>query len=355
MNDDQDTVVDTKTGEVLLARREPEREVITLEHLAQVIDGDFVQSYADLLAMARRASIAMTEPEDWVLFKRGDGDGARVTAYLQDVGAQRIEDLWQIEVKPPGGVKEFPRERIAADGSDEFAWTMTGDGICHRTGKRVYAIEGVRRSDEDFVKYKKGIQREIEVRKAAFANLHGGIVRRLTGLASVSAELLEEVWKAAGQTRKKVANCAEGKGFGTKSERLGEARQADYGDPPACPKCGKKMVFRPGRDGREPFFGCSDYKTCGQKPITAKLISKPAAPTQERQAGNDTPPEPNGPKGADPTQQATVGQHKYRLQERVAGTPWAKEMLAMILKAKTFDELIDLETLIGDREKGGAH
>ena len=340
------------TGEVMPAIREPEAGIITLEHLAQVIDGDFIESYADLLGMARKASIAMTEPEDWVLFRRPsqDGEEGRVTAYLQDSGAQRIEDLWQIEVKPPGNAQEFPKERIGLpEAPDEFAWTITGDGICHRTGKKVYAIEGVRRSDEDFVKYKKGIQREIEVRKAAFANLHGGIVRRLTGLGSVSIRLLDDVWKATG-TGKTSAHCARGKGYGTQAERAGEARNVEYGDPPKCPTCQSTMVLRQGKRG--PFWGCPKYPKCEQKPIDAKPIAA-KAPEQEQddfdrveKPGEKSPPPPaNGGEN--------LGASKNKLLEMIKGKPYEKEIKTLVTKAKTSSDILDIQTLISDREKGG--
>ena len=34
----------------------------------------------------------------------------------------------------------------------------------------------------------------------------------------------------------------------------------DYGDAPACPRCGDKMAVRSGRNGR--FWGCSAFPDC---------------------------------------------------------------------------------------------
>lgn len=342
------------TGEVLPAVREPEQEgLVTLESLAQRMDGDFVENVAHILESARRASIAMTEPDDWVLFKRVDvGTGEeRSTAFLQDVGCQRLEDLWRIEVKPPRGEKDFRKERISVPASEDFAWTFVGDGVCHLTHRTVYGIEGVRRSDEDFVKYKKGIQREVEVRKAAFANLHGGIVRRLTGLGAVSTRLLQEVWDVQG-TGKKAAQCPKGKGYGSKSERLGEDKNLDYGPAPMCPKCGKTMVLRQGQRG--PFWGCPAYQTCGQKPIDAKPVgTKPPAEEQHREPGDEGPEPQGGKQQPEPAQE--LGRMKYKLQEKLAAVkqPWAQDALKEVLAAKDAQSLTDLGITIDDRLKQG--
>jgi hypothetical protein len=210
----------------------------------------------------------------------------------------------------------------------------------------ITGIEGVRRSDEDFVKYKKGIQREVEVRKAAFANLHGGIVRRLTGLGSVSTRLLQEVWDAQGKG-KKTSHCAKGKGYGSTSERLGEDKHAaDYGPAPACPKCKKTMVFREGRDGREPFWGCPDYKTCGQKPITAKKVSQNGPQSTQEPAGREPGDEPAS------EHVEKLGEKKNRLGDllKASKLPDARkqELRAAIIGAKSVEELTDVEAAIGE-------
>jgi len=345
--------VDLQTGEILPVIREEELQRVTIESLAQRMEGEYFENLGDLLAMIRSASIMQTEPEDWVLFRRPaqDGEEGRVTAFLQDVGCQRIMGMWKIEVRPPQGHADFVRARIKADDSDDFAWTTTGDGVCNLFAApiKVYNVEGVRRSDEDFVKYKKGIQKEVEVRKASFANLNGGIVRRLTGLGSVSVRLLDEVWKNQGKG-KTSAHCARGRGYGTQDSRLG-AGDVEFGDAPKCPTCGKTMVLRPGKAPRGPFWGCLGYPKCQQKPIDAKPVAKKpaAAEDAEEQHQQREPGDDSGAAGT--TQGEGIGQAKYRLQERIAGKPWQKEILAMVLKAKTLDECVDLETMISDREK----
>jgi hypothetical protein len=110
------------------------------------------------------------------------------------------------------------------------------------------------------------------------------------------------------------------------------------------------MVLRPGKGDRGPFWGCPNYQQCGQKPINAVARPKSAATPE---AGEDSPEEPGGKAGNGDDPQQAIGKIKYRLQERLAGKPWSKEILPMVLKAKTLDECVDLETLISDREKAG--
>lgn len=347
-----------REGSILPALRDPEvTPAPTIEDLL-AMEGEkgliYAQQKETLLRIMREASIRMTHPEDWVLFKRREDESGpgRVTAYLSDAGCKRIKRFWGIEVVPCDGGAEFAKEKIIDKESGIFAFVVTGDGRCHATGDRIFAEEGVRRSDEDFVKGKKGIQLEIEVRKASFANLHGGITRSLTGLGNLPATYLDDVWLKEGKG-KTTAHCAKGRGFGSQDARVGMA-DVDYGDAPTCQQkgCGRKMVLRPGKGDRGPFWGCPNYQQCGQKPINAVARPKDAAAHEngaQRQPGDE---EPEGkPLGDDPQQ--AIGKIKYRLQERIHGKPWQKEILAMVLKAKTLDECVDLETMISDREKAG--
>ena len=342
-----------ETGEVMPDQLAPrDLPAVTLESLAQLRPGDYLQNLGDLTQALRKVSIMQTEPEDWVLFRRPgqDGEEGRVTAYLQDAGCQRIMGMWKIEVMPSQGRMDFEREQIAIEGTEDFAWVTRGNGICKLWAEpqTLYNIEGVRRSDEDFVKYKKGIQKSIEVRKASFANLNGSIVRRLTGLGGVAVRLLDEVWKLEGRG-KTSANCARGKGYGTQAERLGEARDVEYGDPPKCPTCQRKMVLRHGKKG--PFWGCPGYPKCEQKPIDAKPIPQTQSQAQEPEGAE---PEPKG-KAENGNQE--LGKHKWQLQEKlttVKDQKWAKETLKLVLAAKTENELLDIETTIKDKLEGGA-
>jgi len=302
---------------------------VTLEALARLDKGtglNIIEAGVEILTNLRRASIALTDPEDWLLFRRPDG---RVTAYLSDDGCYRIDPIWMIDVLPPGGADRFEFEELK-DG-DDFAFVVKGNGYCKRTGASAIGVEGVRRSDEDFVREKKGIQKKVEVRKAAFANLHGGIVRKLTGLKNLALTELDSVWTSQGKN-KTSANCAQGRGFGTQAERHGDLNKGDYGPTPSCPTCKKQMRLIAGRDGREPFWGCPDYKTCQQKPITAKKVAQ-----AQREPGDDSHSE--GP---------SLGDEKNRLTELLRSKdkiPQSRrtELQSAITKAKKVEDLVDVE------------
>jgi len=97
------------------------------------------------------------------------------------------------------------------------------------------------------------------VRKAARANLDGGVTRELAGMKSVPVEEIAAAWEG---TPKKIEACRHGRGFGTRDERLGaRSEKAPDVDPPVCPHCGSTGVFREGKNGRPGFYGCPKYKT----------------------------------------------------------------------------------------------
>jgi hypothetical protein len=112
---------------------------------------------------------------------------------------------------------------------------------------------------------KKGAQLELDVRKAARANLDGNITRELAGLKNVPLQELETAWAG---TSKNSAKCHYGRGFGTQKEREGaRVHEGDKTDDPGpnCPKCGSKMYYREAgttNSGREypAFWGCSNFK-----------------------------------------------------------------------------------------------
>ena len=321
-----------------------EQEPVTLQALAKLDSGQGLErmnTAIDILTNVRRASIAITDPEDWLLFRRPDG---RVTAYLSDDGCYRIEPIWRISVMPPGDADKFTFEEIKD--AEDFAFVVSGNGYCKLTGASAIGVEGVRRSDEDFVREKKGIQKKIEVRKAAFANLHGGIVRKLTGLKNLALTELDSVWSAQGKN-KSSAHCAQGRGFGSASERAGIAKD-EYGEAPICPKCQSKMRFFAGKDGREPFWGCGNYKTCGQKPITAKKQAQAPAPVSQeaasRESGDEPAEKPNG---------ETLPQKKNRLLETLRSKdklPESRrsELTKAITSAKKVEDLIDVEAALNE-------
>lgn len=304
---------------------------------------DVISARIEILNTLRRASIKITNPEDWLLFRSPDG---RVTAYLQDCGCERIRPLWGIDITPTN------TDRIGMD-DGQFLYVITGNGLSHVTKKTAIGIEGSRSSTDDFISGKLGAQRELAVRKAARANLDGSIVRELTGLSIVPIEELQDAWN---NTNKKTDNCRLGRGFGSQTERHGAVKTAgEYGEAPKCPGCGSTMKFFAGRDGREPFWGCPDYKSCGTKPITAK--KRPITNSQEAGSAN-APEQSNESNGGGNAAKKTaskvgIGDVKNELLQKIKFMTEVdkKEFYASIASAKDMDALYVIGNAIDERLK----
>lgn len=231
-----------------LASLEKDRGVAIIEQRLQIFQ------------TMRVASIALTMPNDWTLFKDLDG---RETGFLGDQGCDRIKKLWGIQVNNLG-----PMTKIEdADHPGEFAFSITGDGSCGLTGEAVFEMQGVRYSTERYATEKpEGLQRIIAVQKAARANLDGGITRELAGMKSVPIEELDRAWA---DSWKKSSMCNKGRGYGSSAERKGST--ADHGLAPAeYPICDACLALNPpktstmaykkeGKDG--PFWYCPNWKT----------------------------------------------------------------------------------------------
>jgi len=252
--------IDTETGEVTpprqLALRSPQIPV-TLSELA-ALKGEataVIEARVQVIATLRTASIRATSPPDWVLHKAPDEHGGQVVAYLQDAGADRVRDLWGIEI-----FDISPPEKIAGTNPDEYHYLVRGSGRCKLTRQTIEQMEGGRSSTDEFCKDKFGVERELLVRKAARANLDGGITRELAGMKSVPIEDLRAAWIG---TTKQVEQCRLGRGFGSRSERAVGARseKAPDVDPPMCPHCGTAAVFRPAKGDRKPFYGCPKWES----------------------------------------------------------------------------------------------
>lgn len=220
---------------------------------------EIIQSRVQIIETLRIASIRATYPEDWVLFKAPDSQGGQIVGYLQDAGADRIRDLWGIEVFDIGDM-----ERITSPDGASFMYLVSGAGRCKITRQTVDRMEGGRQSDEDFCKGKTGAGLELAVRKAARANLDGGITRELAGMRSVPLAEIEAAWKG---TAKKVENCRKGRGFGSMSTRETGAAANNVPDvaPPVCPHCQTVGAYRPASGNRGAFYGCPKWKDHEQK------------------------------------------------------------------------------------------
>lgn len=267
-----------------------------------VLTGDrgleIIKSRTQILEAARKASILMTRPEDWLLHKNNEGV---IVGYLQDAGCQRVAPIWGISVfglsKP---------EKLPAEGGG-FIYIQSGSGHCKLTGQTLNDEEGGRGSKDDVAKYVSGTEQELLVRKCARANLDGRIIRKLTGLSSVPHEELLAV-----APNFNWANARKGKGFGSstdrRSERTGETvggGQFDMSIPvPKCPKCAGPMwdnrldkkrgpnspVFKCKKKGENP--DCDAAIWANQLPNNGLKQEEATTPTTKTTATTSAPAEP---------------------------------------------------------------
>lgn len=251
---------------------------------------EIIEARVQVVETLRRASIRLTSPADWLLFKAPEDQGGQIVGYCQDSGAERFRDLWGIEVYD---VSE--PEKIAGNDPAVFTYIVRGSGRCRITGQILEQIEGARASTDDFCRGQTGVQLEVSVRKAARANLDGGVTRELAGMKSVPIEEIAAAWEG---TPKKIENCRHGRGFGTRDERLGaRSAKAPQVDPPVCPHCGSAGVFREGKNGRPGFYGCPKYKDHPDKRFIVDAPEWEAAAAQ-RAAAAPAATATNGSAGA---------------------------------------------------------
>jgi len=217
-----------------------------------------VEARIDVLKRVRVWALRSTWPQDFVLFRSDDG---LVIAYLEDAGCDRIRPYFGIEIV---GVTE-PAKTTMADGS--YYYTIRAGGICKLTGEILEPVEGGRASTDDFVKHVTDpLQKDLNVRKAARASVDGIVVRTLAGVQSIAIEELREAWQG---TTKQVDQCRKGRGFGTKSERFGGAREGDPTvTPPECPVCKVALRYIPAKDNRPAFYGCPTYTKHPNRKVT---------------------------------------------------------------------------------------
>ena len=162
-----------------------------------------VETIVRTLEELRKLSIRATYPTDWIIHTSTDQDGAIISqkGYLQDIGAERAGKPWGIEVGSPAIEREeFP------DGT--YAYHMIAEAWCKVTGERLDYVEGSRWSGDPF--FQRGGEKPdpVDIRKAAWANVHGRAVRSLSGLNGVPLDKLE----AAGLDISKVVHVTYGRG-----------------------------------------------------------------------------------------------------------------------------------------------
>jgi len=155
-----------------------------------------VNAFVSMLDRLRLAAIKATFPTDWVIHSSKDEDGTvlRQVGYMQDTGAERAGKIMGIEVSAPV-IEREPNQGEFADGT--FAYHMLSEAFSKITGERLDYVEGSRWSGDTFFRRSVGPDEKVDptdVRKAAYANLHGRAVRSLSGLNGVPLDML----KAAG-------------------------------------------------------------------------------------------------------------------------------------------------------------
>lgn len=214
---------------------------------------EVVEARVQILITLRKAAIRATSPEDWLLFRAPEEQGGQIVGYLQDVGGQRVRDLYGIEI-----FDVRPAERVVHSvDSAIFMYVQRASGRCRLTRQTVEDVEGARASGDDFCRGKTGADLDLAVRKATRANLDGRITRQLSGLGSVPVDELSNAWAG---TSKRVDMCRHGRGFGSRDARLGAAPVTDPTiPPPICEVCGTTGKYRPAKDGRPAFYGCPRY------------------------------------------------------------------------------------------------
>jgi len=263
----------------------PPRAATTIAQLAEREDGLLIVERAvQTVTTLRRASIMMTNPDDWTLYRSPEG---RITAYLESLAAWNLRPLWGVSTVRA----EKPYQITHEDGT--FVWCIDGDGYCARTDVDILNVTAACYSNEDFLIHRKlhPVKLEIEMKRTARQRLEGIFVREGAGLKRIPTEELDDVWKG---TWKRSALCPKGRGFGSADERIGGASKSgiDPADIPNCPACAKsgitvKLLFRPGKGDRESFLGCPNYS----KHPNDKVII-PLSTLKEEIQKRQPPPQP---------------------------------------------------------------
>lgn len=179
-----------------------------------------IQRRAEVLALLRRLSIQMTEPEDWVLHQDRDGNQiANPTANA----VRKFAPLWQIQirnVRPLDQAGRFAPDRITnANGAQGYrAWC---DATSEITNMALEAIEASRYEDEDFIG-RTGPKDEDpthdgDLRLCVYTLLANKAGKIFSGLAAVSPSVLLSAWENTQQ--KTLSRCRKGHGFGSSASR----------------------------------------------------------------------------------------------------------------------------------------
>lgn len=152
-----------------------------------------VEQAIRVATLLQEASIKLTYPEDWVMFKTRDG--AEV-CFLQDVGCERVRPLWGVSFDKVDLRQDFDEELL--DDGHLYVSAATS-AHCAVTGEYVQEI-GSRSSVGFFEKaWQSAAEKPVErknvasnIRKAAMANARGRVLRTIMGMSQVPRERLRE-------------------------------------------------------------------------------------------------------------------------------------------------------------------
>jgi hypothetical protein len=281
----------------------------TLEEIAYLKSGramEVIDARVKILERLRTAALRITSPQDWLLFQDKEG---REVGYLQDAGADRVRDLYGIEIF---GVGDPVRHEDEHD-EGEYFYTITGSGRCTMTRQTVENVQGGRASTEDFVQGKHGMAKQLDVMKAARANLDGGLTRELAGLKSVPVEELIIAWKG---THKDASRCRHGRGYRANTVSAGAEK---YTDAPECKAGHGKMRLVPAgtskKTGKEysAFWSCDD-RSCRET-------------VQDSQWNDRVPPQTASPPSGDGSVGSKVPPEKVEAIETMRTDPLALEII----------------------------
>jgi hypothetical protein len=297
-----------------------------------------IETMVRVLEQLRSASIRATYPSDWIIHVSRDKDGNIIAqrGYLQDIGAERAGKPWGIEVGNPA-----IEEKQYADGT--FAVYMLAEAWSKVTGERLDYVEGSRWSGDRFFSKSVGPDEKIDptdVRKSAYANLHGRAVRSLSGLNGVPVDVL----RTAGLDVSKVIVVDYEKGA-----KGGESAGASVGTTDLTMPWGnakgtkvtelaeKDLTYYLGayeRDVADPKK--AQYQKANQRMLDALRAEKERRARAAEQAGPPTPGDDSaaGDDGGEPTRGRMLGDLHARLSGVAKGDG---KRQAALLRALTRD------------------
>ena len=182
-----------------------------------------VQARIEGLQTIRRAAIAATGPQDWVLFRDREG---HVSALLRASGAAKVAGYYGVVIRPRGDVVV----RRGEDGGGKVAEIQV-DAACAVLGTAICGLVASRHEGEQFTGRDHATVGLEDLKKAAYTSALAKAVRILCGLSGVSLSDLATAWECSEESAEK--RCYRGSGYGKSADRQPAARPAPRRDAPA--------------------------------------------------------------------------------------------------------------------------